>query len=299
MGSPEFAVPSLEALVSAIDVVGVVTQPDRPAGRGKTLTPPPVKQKALEFGLPIFQPERLHSEDAFTRLESWAPELIVVTAYGQILRQNVLDLPRFGCLNLHASLLPLWRGAAPVQAALLHGDSKTGVSIMKMDAGVDTGAVLAQVVELILAEDNAETLSKRLANRGASFLIGILPDYLEGIIQPREQDESLATYAPMLKKRDGELDFSQPAKALFNKIRAFNPWPGAYTYYEGNILKIPKASVIPDVTLQPGERGIRKGLPVIGCGDGMLALEVLQPAGKKPMAGGVFLHGARDWIRVL
>ncbi len=296
MGSPEFAVPSLEALVNLVEVVGVITQPDRPAGRGSLLTPPPVKRRALELGLPVYQPERLRAPEAFSRLEAWAPELIVVTAFGQILRQNVLDLPRHGCLNVHASLLPRWRGAAPIQAALLHGDRETGVTIMKMDAGVDTGLVLTQAVEPILPEDDAATLATRLATLGAALLLSILPHYLKGKLKPFEQDEKLATYAPMLKKEDGALDFSRPAEELVNKIRAFNPWPGAFTEYQGSLLKIHKAHAASSAALPPGRRGIYAGLPAISCADGLLVIELLQPAGKKPMPGEVFLRGARNWV---
>jgi len=295
MGSPEFAVPSLEALAGVVEVVGVVTQPDRPAGRGKVPAHPPVKQRALALGLPVLQSERLSTMDAYAQLTAWAPELIVVTAFGQILRNHVLELPRYGCINVHASLLPRWRGAAPIQAALLHGDQETGVTIMKMDAGVDTGPIITQAVEPILPEDNAETLSKRLATLGACLLLTILPHYLNGRVSLIEQNDELATYAPMLKKADGVLDFSQPAGELVNRIRAFTPWPGAYTYYRGNILKIHKARAVPGVCLPPGKRGVDNRLPVIGCQDGLLYLEVVQPAGKKPMPGEVFLRGAKDW----
>ncbi len=296
MGSPDFAIPTLEALVNLVEVVGVITQPDRPAGRGSLLTPPPLKRRALELGLPVYQPERLRAPEAFARLEAWAPELIVVTAFGQILRQNVLNLPGHGCINVHASLLPRWRGAAPIQAALLHGDRETGVTIMKMDEGVDTGLILTQAVEPILPEDDAATLSTRLATLGAALLLSILPHYLKGKIQPFEQDEKLATYAPMLKKEDGALDFSRPADELVNKIRAFNPWPGAYMEYQGSPLKIHKARAAVSETLPPGRRGVHAGLPAIGCAEGLLVIEALQPAGKKPMPGDVFLRGARNWI---
>ncbi len=298
MGSPEFAVPSLERLAQLVDLVGVITQPDRPAGRGKALTPPPVKQTALRLGLPVFQPERLRAPEAFAQLQSWAPDLIVVTAFGQILRQNVLDLPRYGCINVHASLLPRWRGAAPIQAALLHGDSETGVTIMKMDAGVDTGPILAQKSEPILAEDDAATLSTRLAHIGADLLVATLPGYLDGEIKPQPQPTEGAVYAPMLKKEDGLLDFNRPAEELVNRVRAFNPWPGAFTYYQGNFLKIQKARALPDPALPPGKRGSAGGFPAIGCGRGLLVLEIVQPAGKKAMPGDVFLRGARDWIEV-
>ncbi len=296
MGSPEFAVPSLERLAQLVDLVGVITQPDRPAGRGKVLTPPPVKQAASRLGFPVFQPDRLRTPEAFAQLETWAPELIVVAAFGQILRQNVLDLPRYGCINVHASLLPRWRGAAPIQAALLHGDRETGVTIMKMDAGVDTGPILAQEAEMIWEEDDAATLSARLAQKGADLLAATLSGYLNGEILPKPQPAEGATYAPMLKKEDGQLDFSRSAVELANKVRAFNPWPGAYFSYQGNLLKVQKARPLRSLVLPPGSRGIAAGLPAVGCADGALALEIVQPAGKKPMPGEVFLRGARDWL---
>ncbi len=296
MGSPEFAVPILQKLVKLVTVIGVVTQPDRPAGRGKTMTAPPVKQAALDLNLPVLQPERLRTPDAFAKLQSWAPEMIVVAAFGQILRQNVLDLPRFGCVNVHASLLPRWRGAAPIQVVLLHGDRETGVTIMKMDAGVDTGPILNQQSMPIFPEDNAGSLAERLAALGSELLVGTLPGYLQGEIQPQPQDETRATYASMLKKEDGQLDFSKPAEDLVNHVRAFNPWPGAYTIYQGGILKVHQARAAQGTQLPAGKRGTYNHFPAIGCAESALILESLQPAGKKPMAGDVFLRGARDWV---
>ncbi|MHB8114672.1 MAG: methionyl-tRNA formyltransferase, partial [Bellilinea sp.] len=200
MGSPEFARTILQALIGKTNLVGVVTQPDRPAGRGKVLTVPPVKVLAEEAGIPVMQPERLRRPEAFDLLAAWQPDLIIVAAFGQILRQNVLDLPKFGCINVHASLLPRWRGAAPIQAALLHGDNQTGVTIMKMDAGVDTGDILSQQAVDIAEQDNTASLTDRLAVAGAELLLATMPLYLEEEIQPTPQDNALATYAPMIKK---------------------------------------------------------------------------------------------------
>jgi methionyl-tRNA formyltransferase len=295
MGSPEFAIPVLQRLAEIYPVVGVVTQPDRPAGRGQQLTPPPVKRLALELGLSVFQPERLRRPDAFAQLEAWAPELIVVAAYGQILRQNVLDLPRYGCINVHGSLLPRWRGAAPIQAALLHGDTVTGACIMKMDAGIDTGAVLSHQAVDILPEDNSGTLFPRVAQAGADLLLETLPRYLSGEIQPVPQDESLATYAPMIKKEEGLLDFTQTAHSLANRVRAFNPWPGAYTLWMDAPLKILSAHAGDGPPAEPGERAMLARLPAIRAADGWLYLDLLQPAGKKAMPGRDFLAGARAW----
>lgn len=298
MGSPEFALTIFQSLVGKVNLVGVVTQPDRPAGRGKVLTAPPVKRLAQEIGIPVLQPERLRNPDSFAQLEAWQPDLIIVAAFGQILRQNVLDLPKFGCINVHASLLPRWRGAAPIQAAILHGDEETGVTIMQMDAGVDTGGILAQEVVPILDEDDAASLTPRLANTGAKLLLESLPGIMTGTIQPTPQNHELATYAPMIKKEDGLLDFTLPAQALARRIRAFFPWPGTTMIWEGQILKVIRATALSGSKLLPGQRGIVDGLAVIGTSDGMLALLEVQPAGKKAMPGKVFLNGARNWVNM-
>nr|WP_322791622.1 methionyl-tRNA formyltransferase [Bellilinea sp.] len=298
MGSPEFAIPSLKALARYYQVVGVVTQPDRPSGRGRTLTPPPVKVVAQELGIETIQPNRLKEAGVWEKLVEWAPDVIVVAAFGQILRQNVLDLPRFGCINVHASLLPRWRGAAPIQAAILHGDKVSGVSIMKMDAGIDTGPVLSQRSIPIEADDDAASLGNKLAIAGSELLLETLPDYLRGEIIPQVQDESQATYAPMLKKEEGGLDFAQPAEYLERKIRAFFPWPGAYLVWEGNFLKVKRASVLQQSVLPQGKRSVVDGLPAVGTSEGVLLLREVQPAGKKWMNGEEFLRGARQWREV-
>jgi methionyl-tRNA formyltransferase len=299
MGSPEFAVPSLRLLAASYQVVGVITQPDKPAGRGRTLTPPPVKQAALQLGLPIIQPPRLRAPEAMAELEAWQPELIVVAAFGQILRPAVLDLPPLGCLNVHASLLPRWRGAAPINAAILHGDALSGVSIMRMDPGIDTGPVITQRAAPILPDDNAETLAQRLSGIGADLLLHTLPAYLQGLLPPVAQDEAGATYAPMLKKEDGLLDFFLPADALARRVRAMQPWPGAATEWPGGALKIINAHALPMLSggsLVTGGRTIIDGRPAIRCGEGLLVLDEVQPAGKKPMSGAAFLQGARNWM---
>jgi methionyl-tRNA formyltransferase len=301
MGSPDFGVPTLKALIDEFNVVGVVTQPDRPAGRGRKLTPPPIKTLAEECGLPVIQPLRLRQPEAIDQLQNWQPDVIVVAAFGQILRPQVLDIPIHGCINVHASLLPRWRGAAPIRAAILHGDSQTGVTIMLMDAGVDTGPILSQRAVPIEAGDNAETLSNKLAHIGADLLIDTLPGYLSGQISPTSQENELATYAPMLEKSDGELDFTRPAVELERQVRAFYPWPGAYTHiWQGERLKVLHASVVqpsdPGDTLEPGQRTLYQDLPAISTERGFLVLEEVQPAGKKPMNGEAFLRGARDWM---
>ena len=294
MGSPDFALSTLRALHENYLVVGVVTQPDRAAGRGRELKPPPVKTLALELGIPIIQPEKLRQPEAMDQLHIWSPDVIVVAAFGQILKQEVLDLPKFGCINVHASLLPRWRGAAPINAAILHGDEETGVTIMKMDAGLDTGPILSQRSVRIEPDETAGSLFERLSQLGADFLIDTLPEYLAGEIEPRPQPEEGATYAPMLKKEDGLLDFSRPAKELERKVRAFNPWPGTYFEWDGNLLKVHRAGSGLG-KMRVGERGTRLGLPAVGTSDGLLVLEEVQPAGKKPMPGKAFLAGARNW----
>lgn len=295
MGSPEFSLPSLKALPGKFSVVGVVTQPDREAGRGRSLTPPPVKVLAEELGIPVIQPNRLKEPEAMAKLQEWAPDLIVVAAFGQILRQSVLDLPPFGCINVHGSLLPRWRGAAPIQAAILHGDEQTGITIIKMDAGVDTGDMLSQRSTPILPEDTAATLSTRLAALGADLLMETLPQYLSGKLKPQPQNHELATYASMLKKEDGLLDLSQAAEDLSRKVRAMNPWPGAYILWQGQPLKIHQAHAVPEAGRTPGNTTVYKGNPALVTSAGLLVLDEVQPAGKKPMPGKMFLNGARSW----
>lgn len=295
MGSPEFSVPSLRELSGQYTVVGVVTQPDRPAGRGRILTAPPVKVLAQELGIEIIQPEKLREPFAQEKLQSWAPDLIVVTAFGQILRKNVLELPRFGCINVHASLLPRWRGAAPIQAALLHGDQASGATIMIMDPGVDTGPILAQQALEIRMDDTAATLGERLSQAGAALLIDTLPGYLSGSIHSQPQDNEQATYAPMLSKEEGRLDFTMDARSLERRVRAFNPWPGAYMDWQGQPLKIHRARVIPSGEHPSGQRCIIDGLPGVSTSQDTLVFEELQPAGKRPMSGQDFLRGSRGW----
>ncbi len=297
MGSPEFAVPVLRALAKEYNVVGVVTQPDKAAGRGRKLKAPPVKQAALELGLPVMQPRRLRKPEAFAQLAEWKPDLIVVAAYGQILRPNVLELPRYGCVNVHASLLPRWRGASPIQHAILNGDSETGITIMLMDEGMDTGPILSQRAIPILPDETAGELSKRLSELGAQLLLETLPKYLSGEITPQPQDDSQATYAPLLKKEDGRLDFSRSAEELARQVRAFNPWPAAFTEWRGQPFKILRAHAA-DGEAPAGKRLVHEKKPAFGTASGILVLDEVQPAGKKPMAGEVFLRGARGWAEV-
>lgn len=296
MGSPEFAIPTLQALAENYTIVGVVTQPDRPAGRGRSLTPPPVKILATQLQLPVIQPNSLRNPEAMQQLRDWEPDLIVVAAFGQILRPEVLELPPFGSLNIHASLLPRWRGAAPIQAAILHGDQETGITIMKMDPGVDTGPLLEQRAIPISPEDTAGSLSPKLAQLGADLLIETLPPYLSGDLQPQPQVGE-ATYAPMLKKEDGLLDFKQTTRELECKVRAFNPWPGTFMTWPGGRLKVLRvhAEGTSQTTFEASTLTIQNGLPAVTTLDGTLILDEVQPAGKKPMTGDTFLRGARNW----
>jgi methionyl-tRNA formyltransferase len=295
MGSPDFAVPALKNLAENYYLVGVVSQPDKPAGRGRELNQSPVKIIAKTLGIPVFQPERIREPEAYAQLAAWRPDLIVVAAYGQILRQNILALPTFGCINIHGSLLPRWRGASPIQAAIIAGDEQTGITIMKMEAGLDTGPIIASHLVKILPEDTAGTLGNRLALVGADVLIKTLPSFLEGLITPTPQDEGLSTYAGLIKKEDGQLDFNLSAVSLERRVRAFNPWPSAWTYWRDGFLKIHRAHVFPGNNAIPEKRSRINKSPIIGTGDGWLVLDEVQPAGKKSMAGDVFLRGVCNW----
>jgi methionyl-tRNA formyltransferase len=299
MGTPEFAVPTLLALDDHHQVVGVVTQPDRRSGRGRKVMAPPVKEAALERGLPLFQPDTLRTPEALAHLADWHPDLIVVAAFGQILRPPVLRLPPHGCLNVHASLLPRFRGAAPVSAAILAGDPVTGATIMLMDEGMDTGPILAQAECPIAAGNTTASLTARLAELGSQLLLETLPGWLAGKIAPRTQDDAQATYCRPLSKEDGYVDWTRSAIHLDRQVRACDPWPGAYTTWEGKGLKLLRARPLAGwegaeepgtvVELRPA------GLAVVA-GQGALELLEVQLAGKKPMAAGVFARGQRHLI---
>jgi methionyl-tRNA formyltransferase len=294
MGSPAFALDTLRGLAAHYAVVGVVTQPDRRAGRGRSLTPPPVKELAQQLGLPVAQPRRLREPEAVQQLRDWVPDVIVVAAFGQILRPEVLDLPPHGCVNVHASLLPRWRGASPITAAILHGDAETGITIMRMDPGMDTGPMLSQRAIHIAEDDTTASLAAKLAPLGAELLLETLPRYLSGELQPQPQPEDGVTLAPLLTKEDGQLDLAEPAAQLARKIRAYYSWPAASLPWKGGALKVLRAHAAPGKPA-PGQRKIHDRLPAIATGDGWLVLDEVQPPGKKPMSGRDFLQGARDW----
>jgi methionyl-tRNA formyltransferase len=301
MGTPAFAVPSLSALLSAATVVGVVTQPDRPAGRGRQTVAPPVKDVALAAGVPVIQPQRLREPAAMAQLQAWAPDVIVVAAFGQILKPAVLDLPPHGCLNVHASLLPRHRGAAPIPAAIIAGDAETGITLMRMDPGLDTGPILAQRRLPIQPDDTTASLSARLAQTGADLLVDSLPAYLAGELLPQPQDNTQATYAPQLKKEDGHLDFTRPAAELARRVRALTPWPGAFALWpaaEGRApqpLKVLRAAALDERLAEAGQVVATPHGPAVGAGAGALLLLEVQPPGKRPMPALDFARGARGF----
>jgi methionyl-tRNA formyltransferase len=302
MGTPEFSVPSLEALLGAdFRVVAVYTQPDRKVGRGQQVMTSPVKQLALSRGLDVIQIERFRDAGNIERLAALAPDLIVVAAFGLILPAEALNLPRLGCLNVHPSLLPRYRGASPVATAILQGDEMTGVTIMLLDAGMDTGPILNQKEVPISDEDTAGSLGLKLSKIGAKLLVGTISSWIEGRIEPCPQDESKATYSRMIKKEDGEMDWRLSTKELWRRVRAFDPWPGCYTMWHGKRLKLVK--VLPlysEEFNQPGKViSLAPRKPVIvgvQTGDGVLGLVEVQLEGKHEMPAEEFARGQRDFI---
>ncbi len=296
-GTPLFAVPTLEKLVCAgFRVKLVATQPDRPSGRGMALTASPVKQAALALGLPVTQPEKIKNNQEFrAHLESIAPQAIIVVGYGRIIPQWMIDLPRLGNINLHGSLLPKYRGAAPIQWAIARGETITGVTTMRIDAGLDTGDILLQSDERIKPEDTALTLTPRLAQTGAELMIRTLAGLEQGTITPRRQDDSRATLAPILKREDGLIDFSRTAVEAWNRLRGFQPWPGAFTLFRGKTLHLHSAVPAPEVAVvAPGHFAIENERLLLGFAHGTtLDVQELQPEGKKRMSARDFVNGYR------
>ncbi|UCD86116.1 MAG: methionyl-tRNA formyltransferase [Deltaproteobacteria bacterium] len=296
MGTPDFAVNSLRALFEGEDeVVAVVTQPDREKGRGRRMVPSPIKVIAQEKRITVLQPEKIGDDHFLSRIKDYEPDLIVVVAYGQILTKFILNIPRYGCFNVHASLLPKYRGASPIQWAIIKGEEKTGVTIMQMDEGMDTGKILLQKEIPIAAEDNLKTLSDRLSRLGASTLLETLNLLKQDKLKAMAQDSSRASYAPLLSKKDGEIEWEKGAEEINNFIRGMNPWPGAFTYLEGKFLKILGAQVIerkvadrPGFITGTGPQGLE-----VATGDGSLLITELQPESKKKMMTADFLRGYR------
>ena len=303
-GSPDFAVPTLQALAdSAYRPVVVVTQPDRPAGRGRALRPPPVKAVAQAAGIDVLQPARLRAPEATSALAAYAPDLQVIVAYGQILRPGVLSLPRFGTLNVHASLLPRWRGASPVTAAILADDAETGVTIMRVDEGEDTGDILSSRVEPIRPQDDAGSLSERLARLGAGLLLETIPLWLSSEITPQPQDDALATRARRLEKAQGRIDWTEPAADICRQVRAFSPWPGATTDLQGAGLRIWRASWSELGLGESASERVKPGTVLavgttieVATGDGRLRIERLQRAGKQALDARAFSNGEPDLV---
>jgi methionyl-tRNA formyltransferase len=308
MGTPEFAVPALRALVEdGWRVLAAVTQPDRPRGRKRELAPPPVKVEAQKHAIPVLQPERLRQPEAVEAIRRLAPDLIVTAAFGQILPKAVLDLPRYGCINIHASLLPKYRGGAPVHRAIMNGETVTGVTLMYMAEGLDTGDMISKVEVPIGPEDNTGTMLEKLSAAGAELLRTTLPELIRGNIAPVPQDDAEATYAPNVKREDELIQWSQPAVRIYNQVRALAPEPGAFTYWNGAVFKIyacanpqgtgggpksrplkPSDGLVPGTVLQCTEDGLE-----VLTGEGTLWLKVIQPAGKKAMDAAAFCRGGQ------
>lgn len=296
MGTPDFSVPVLQTLITeGYEVVGVVTQPDRPKGRKRVLTPPPVKVEALKQGIPVLQPEKVRLDEEIDKVLALKPDLIVTAAFGQILPKRLLDEPEFGCINVHASLLPELRGGAPIHYAILQGKKKTGVTIMYMVEKLDAGDMISKVEVEIDELDNVGTLHDKLSVAGAALLKDTVPNVLSRSISPIPQNEEASTYAPNIKREQERLDWTKPGEELYNQVRGLNPWPVAYTEWNGANLKVWEAKKVP---LQaPEESGkvieLQKEGPVVGTGNQQgLLLTSVQPAGKKKMSGEDFLRGA-------
>jgi len=294
MGTPPFAVPPLQSLVTAgHDIAGVVTRIDKPAGRGKIMTPPAVKLAAVQSELSVYQPTRIREPESIAAIRAMAPEVIVVAAYGQILPREILALPKYGCVNIHASLLPAYRGAAPINWAIINGESTTGITIMQMDEGMDTGGILVQESIPIGQRDTAGDLTEKLSELGSWLIVDTLSRIETAGLTAKPQDNGKASMAPLLKKEDGQIDWTMSARDIHNRVRGLFPWPGAHAYLDGKLIKI----LVTDVSEGSGDPGTlyeqdRDGL-AIGTGNGMLRIVGIQPEGKKAMSAAEFLRGHR------
>ena len=293
-GSPEFAVPCLDALRQISEIAVVISQPDRPAGRGLAMRPPAVKKRALELGLEVWQPTKVRTADFASRLRALEADVAVVVAYGRILPRAVLDAPRLGCVNVHASLLPRWRGAAPIQWAIVHGDRVSGVTLMQMDEGMDTGAIIAMESTPIQSTDDAESLSKRLSEMGSELLRAQLPRYVAGELTAKQQDENAATMAPLLTKDHGRIDWNKPAEAVHDQVRGMNPWPGAHTALHGRRIKVHRtlASTLDSEGAPPGQViALDADGILVACAEGTLEIQELQESGRKRVDARAFATG--------
>ncbi len=294
MGTPEFATEALRVLIdNDYNISAVFSQPDKPVGRKQILTPPLVKELAQKNNLAVFQPKNLKGTETVEKIKKLNPDLIVVVAYGQIIPKGVLEIPKFGCINIHASLLPRWRGASPIAQAILAGDKKTGVTIMKIDDKLDHGPTLSQKKIEIQNNDNLETLSQKLSKLGAELLIKTLPNYLQCEMELHNQDESLVTYAPLINREDGKIDWTKSVEKIERQVRAFTPWPGSWTNLNNKRLKIIKASIFDkkEKNTNPGLISISDNKLITDCGQGKLNLDIVQLEGKKQMSSKEFIRG--------
>jgi methionyl-tRNA formyltransferase len=300
MGTPDYAVPSLVALAGRYTIVGVVTQPDRPAGRGRNVRFSPVKNVALERDLPLFQPKSLRTQQALAQISAWAPDIIVTAAIRHILTADVLAIPTHGTVNIHASLLPRWRGGAPIQAALLAGDSETGVTIMCTDIGMDTGPILSQHAVAVEPRETAATLHRKLAQLGADLLLETLPRWLSGELTPQPQPANGVTTARLVRKEDGLIDWQRTARYIDRHVRAYTPWPGAYTFWDASRIIVTEAWPLSAVATHVGHAWgtviQHDQCPAVVTGEGLLRLDEVQIAGKRAMSGSDFVRGRPDFI---
>jgi methionyl-tRNA formyltransferase len=294
MGTPPFAVPPLQALITAgHEVAGVITRIDKPAGRGKVLTPPAVKVAAEQSGVPVFQPKRIREPESVAAIRAMGTDVIVVAAYGQVLPREILALPKYGCINIHASLLPAYRGAAPINWAIINGETRTGITIMQMDEGLDTGSVLAQESIPIDPRDTTGTLTEKLSQTGSRLIVDSLSRIEAGEISPVPQDPGKATLAPLLRKEDGLINWELTAAAIHDRIRGLTPWPGAFSFLDGVMVKVLETEVVPG-SVDPGTLTSQgQDSLAVGTGKELLRIVSIHPEGKRPMTAAEFLRGHR------
>lgn len=296
-GTSEFGLPTLEKLKKNFELVLVISQPDKPSGRKQELTSPPIKLWAQKNNISIEQPEKII--DLLSAIRSLQPDLLLVAAYGQIIPREVLDLPKFGSINIHGSLLPKYRGASPIQATILNGDKETGITLIKMDEKMDHGPIIAKEIVRLTNEETFTKLYEQLSQVSADLVIRILPDWFEGKIKPAEQIHAQATYCKLLKREDAKIDWTRPSKEIYNKIRALNPEPGTWTTLDGKTLKILSAKILNETKIElPGKIYSHEGNIAIKCIDASVIIEQIQPEGKKPMAGRDFLNGLKGGSRL-